>query len=191
MAAGLTALAVGIDRAPLPVLLAAGLLAGLAQPMFSGGWTAQLSRLVGPERFARASALDSATYDVGGIAGPALAGAALFIDPRAPLVVCVAMMLARCRSWPARTSAGIAGGLVPRCGPTLAAGVRAVVGRPALRRITLLSTLQHAGMAGRTIAAPLIAIRLTGGPALAGGLLSVSAVSSLASSLLLTRRACR
>jgi len=188
MATGLAVLAVGIDRAPLPVLLAAGLLAGLAQPMFSGGWTAQLGRLVGPDRFARASALDSATYDVGGIAGPALAGAALFIDPRAPLVVCVVLMLA---AVPILAGADVRPG-PPATGTPLradiTAGVRAVLGRPALRRVTLLSTLQHAGMAGRTIAAPLLAIRLTGGPAFAGILLSISAVASLASSIALTRR---
>jgi MFS family permease len=187
MAAGLCTLALGIGRLPLLVLIPAGLAGGLAQPMFSGGWTALLARLVPAGEFARASAMDAATYDVGGIAGPALAAASLTIDPRAPLLCCVLLIVA---AFPV-----LLGFTVPPAAPRdtsfradIAGGVRAVVRRPALRRITALSTMQHAGIAGRTIAAPLIAERLTGGPALAGVLLSVSAAASLAGSLLLTRR---
>jgi len=187
MAAGLGTLALGIDRLPLIVLIAAGLAGGLAQPMFSGGWTALLTRLVPYGEFPRASAMDAATYDIGGIAGPALAAASLTIDPRAPLLCCVLLIVA---AFPV-----LLGFRVPPAAPRessfradLAGGLRTVLHRPALRRITVLSTLQHGGIAGRTIAAPLIAERLTGGPGLAGVLLSVSAAASLAGSLLLTRR---
>jgi hypothetical protein len=187
MAAGLATLAFGIDRLPLPVLIAAGLAGGLAQPMFSGGWTALLARIAPAGEFARASAMDAATYDIGGIAGPALAAAALTIEPRAPLLCCVLLLVA---AFPV-----LLGFPVPPAAPRdtsfradIAAGLHTVARRPALRRLTLLSTLQHAGIAGRTIAAPLIAERLTGGPALAGVFLSVSAAASLAGSLLLTRR---
>jgi hypothetical protein len=187
MAAGLATLALGIGHLPLFVLIAAGLAGGLAQPMFSGGWTALLARLVPTGGFARASAMDAATYDIGGIAGPALAAAALTLDPRAPLLCCVALILA---AFPV-----LLGFAVPPAAPRdtsfradITGGLQAVARRPALRRITVLSTMQHAGIAGRTIAAPLIAERLTGGPALAGVLLSVSAAASLAGSLLLTRR---
>lgn len=187
MAAGLAALALGIDRLPLLVLVAAGLAGGLAQPMFSGGWTALLTRLVPAGEFPRASAMDAVTYDVGGIAGPALAAASLAIGPRAPLLCCVVLVAA---AFPV-----LLGFPVPPAAPRdssfradLAGGLRLLAHRPTLRRITVLSTLQHGGIAGRTIAAPLIAERLTGGPGLAGVLLSVSAAASLAGSMLLTRR---
>jgi hypothetical protein len=187
MAGGLAVLAAGIDHLSLAVLLAAGLSAGIAQPMFSGGWTGQLTRIVGTAEFTRAAALDAATYDVGGIAGPALAAAALAIGPRAPIVACVGMLLAAA---PVLCAMQVWAGGTDR--PTLrqevAAGARTLLRRPALRRMTLLSTLQHGGMAGRTIAAPLLARHLTGGVALAGVLLSVSAAASLVSSIVLTRR---
>ncbi len=187
MTGALAVLAASVDGAPLVVPVVAGLVAGVAQPMFSGGWTAQLARLVGTAEFTKAAAIDAVTYDVGGIAGPALAAAFLAVGPRAPVAVCAVMLLAAAPFLCVmRIVPG--GGGHGRLREEIAAGVATVVRRPALRRVTLLSTLQHAGMAGRTIAAPLLATRLTGGVALAGVLLSVSAAASLLSSLTLTRR---
>ncbi|HVX46687.1 MAG TPA: MFS transporter [Mycobacteriales bacterium] len=184
--AGLAALAVGLGRFPLIALLAIGVLAGVAQPLFSGGWTAVLGAIVPAERIHRAYAIDAVTYDLGGILGPALAAAAVGVGDRAPLLTMAALALLALPAvattrWP-RT---------PRAGGDfrgeVRAGLRSLARIPALRSVTILSTLQYAGMAARTVTVPALAHQLTGSTAFAGVLFAVSAAASLTGSALLTR----
>src|SRR3954454_1631350 len=66
--------ALGGMLAGAPVVLCAGL-AGFTQPLVTGGFSSMVPALVPPERMPRAGALDSMTYNVVNVAGPALAGA--------------------------------------------------------------------------------------------------------------------
>ncbi|MGW1202266.1 MFS transporter [Streptomyces cyaneofuscatus] len=73
-AAGLAVILGGLGRVPFAVTLLVAVAAGLLGPALSGGWTAQLPRVVPGERLPRANALDAMTFGVAGLAGPALAG---------------------------------------------------------------------------------------------------------------------
>ncbi|MER5961408.1 MFS transporter [Streptomyces sp. NPDC002057] len=73
-AAGLGSILVGIDRFPFAVTILIAFLAGLLGPALSGGWSAQLPRVVPDDRLSRANALDAMTFSAASLAGPALAG---------------------------------------------------------------------------------------------------------------------
>ncbi|QKW05583.1 MFS transporter [Streptomyces sp. NA04227] len=65
-----------LGRVPLPWCALIAVTAGLLGPALSGGWTAQLPRLVPPDTLARATAGDAMTFNLAALAGPALAGCA-------------------------------------------------------------------------------------------------------------------
>ncbi|WP_368857845.1 MFS transporter, partial [Streptomyces venezuelae] len=73
-AAGLATVLVGLGDWPFPVTVLVAVAAGLLGPALSGGWTAQLPRVVGRARLPRANALDAMTFSAASLAGPALAG---------------------------------------------------------------------------------------------------------------------
>jgi predicted MFS family arabinose efflux permease len=85
--AGVDALA---GRAPGWVLAACGLCAGLTAPVLTGGFSALVPLVVPAGALARANALDSASYNVGGLAGPALVAAIASTAGPAPALACVA-----------------------------------------------------------------------------------------------------
>ncbi|MEV0826157.1 MFS transporter [Nonomuraea rubra] len=61
-------------QVPGAVLVGVAVVTGLLGPALTGGWTAQLPLVAGPRRLGRATAFDSMSYNVAGLAGPALAG---------------------------------------------------------------------------------------------------------------------
>lgn len=186
-AAGLAAVALLLDRVPLVpvVVLALGL--GLLGPALSGGWTAQLPRLLPLSRMSGANAWDAMTFSTASLVGPALAGAvAITAGATAAVVASVALLaLAVPAAWtlPARPS-------LPEPAPVLgelAAGAQAVLGNRALLRATLVSTVSIAGTGMLVVSAPLLGESLLGGPERGAMLLSVMAVAALSANLLLAR----
>ncbi|MGI5131809.1 MFS transporter [Pseudonocardia sp. CA-107938] len=75
LAGALTVAAVGTGALPLAAVAGALLLAGCSGPLLTGGLTSRLGEIVPPDRLPRAFGVDSATYGVAGLAGPALAAA--------------------------------------------------------------------------------------------------------------------
>ncbi|WP_220447235.1 MFS transporter, partial [Nonomuraea deserti] len=73
-AAGLLLVLSGLGRLPEAALIGVAVATGLLGPALAGGWTAQLPLVTGPERLGRATALDAMTYNVAGLAGPAVVG---------------------------------------------------------------------------------------------------------------------
>ena len=104
---GLAAILAGLGRVPQPLVLLAAVATGLLGPALSGGWTAQLPRVAPPDTLPRANALDTMTYGVAGLTGPALAGttAQLFGAPTGVVVSMVLIGLALPVAWglPGRT----------------------------------------------------------------------------------------
>src|SRR3984885_5947346 len=72
LAAALAGGAVLAGHAPGAVLIMLGLLAGLTAPVLTGGFSSLVPLLVPPGGLRRANALDAASYNVAGLAGPAL-----------------------------------------------------------------------------------------------------------------------
>ncbi|WP_225077598.1 MULTISPECIES: MFS transporter [unclassified Streptomyces] len=73
-ATGLGLILVGLDRLPFAATVLIAVVTGLLGPALSGGWTAQLPRVVPGDRLPRANALDAMTFSAASLAGPALAG---------------------------------------------------------------------------------------------------------------------
>src|SRR5690242_17380050 len=74
-ALGITAVQAVLGRLPAPAALLVALAAGLFSPAVTGGWTAQLPRVVTGRELDRGSGLDALTYTAASLAGPALAAA--------------------------------------------------------------------------------------------------------------------
>ncbi|MEV6489749.1 MFS transporter, partial [Actinoplanes sp. NPDC051633] len=80
--------AVTLGHVPFWLSVLVVLLGGSCGPALTGGLSSQLSRLTAPGSRARAFGVDSLTYNIAGIAGPALAGVvAGFAGPVAACLV--------------------------------------------------------------------------------------------------------
>ncbi len=76
LAGALAVAAIGVGRWPLAVAVGVLLLAGCGGPLLTGGLSSRLGEIVPPGRLPRAYGVDAATYNVAGLAGPAVAAAA-------------------------------------------------------------------------------------------------------------------
>ncbi|MGI3204688.1 MFS transporter [Streptomyces sp. GLT-R25] len=103
---GLVLILLSLGRLPLQLTVLIAVFTGLLGPALSGGWTAQLPRVVPRERMPRANALDAMTFSLASLVGPALAGV-----PRASP-----------RSTGRRGGVGGADRLCPACGVDAADG---------------------------------------------------------------------
>jgi MFS family permease len=192
------ALAFGVDSWPLGVLMLIAGVAGLFHPMLTGAWSAQLRRVVPDVAPARAYAVDTATYNLGDILGPAIVGIAYVYDAQTPgaaslEVVAVMYLLAAIVlplvPLPARTD----GGSTEET-PPLRHAVRELTvfwHSVSLRRSTIISTLAFVGIAGLVIGAPLMGEDLAGDAGIGALLLAVAAAGALLGSIVFARRPAR
>ncbi|WP_030555299.1 MFS transporter, partial [Streptomyces exfoliatus] len=189
-AAGLGAIVLGLDRLPFAVTLLIAVVTGLSGPALSGGWSARLTDVARGDRLPRANALDTMTFGVAGLAGPALAGTVAEVLGAPAAVVVSAMLIASALpfAWllPARPA------LARRARTTsvisdLAAGMRFIAGRPALARATVASVVSCVAQGMLTVCLPVLGVRVLGGAGLGAVLLSCAAVSALVATAVLAR----
>lgn len=189
-AAGLTVVLVTLGRLPIGVTVLFAMATGLLGPALTGGWTAQLPRVVRGDRLPGANALDAMTFGVASLAGPALAGgAAQALGASTAVVVAAALVAAAvpaawrlpARSGPARRArpGAVAG--------ALAAGFRVIVGRPRLARATLTSVVSCSAQGMLAACVPLLGARVLGAPGLGAMLFSCAAASALVANAVLAR----
>ncbi|MEW2144372.1 MFS transporter [Micromonospora vinacea] len=159
-------------------------IAGCCGPAVTGGLTSQLAALAGPGREARAFALDSLSYNVAGMVGPATVGlVAASASPSTPTLALAvagglgALGVASLRL-PASAAAGEQTGAVD-----LFQGARAIMRNPALRTITLATSVGQLGLGGLAVVATTLAAAAHQ-PGRAGLLLSVTAGGAFVGSLL-------
>lgn len=91
---GLVAILLSLGRLPFELTVLIAVFTGLLGPALSGGWTAQLPRVVPRERLPRANALDAMTFSLASLAGPALAGALAHLLRAPAAVVASAALIA-------------------------------------------------------------------------------------------------
>ncbi len=91
---GLVAILLSLGRLPFELTVLIAVFTGLLGPALSGGWTAQLPRVVPRERLPRANALDAMTFSLASLAGPALAGALAHLLGAPAAVVASAALIA-------------------------------------------------------------------------------------------------
>lgn len=187
-AVGLGMILGGLDRWPFAVTILIAVVTGLLGPALSGGWTAQLPRVVEGDHLPRANALDAMTFNMASLAGPALAGgvAEALAAPTAVVVSAVLIALALPAAWmlPARPGRVLA---VQATSLTrdLVAGVRAILGRPYLARVTLTSTVSCIAQGMLMACIPLLGERVLGGASRGAMLLSCVAIAALVANAVL------
>jgi hypothetical protein len=186
-AAALTGLAVGSGRLPFWTLAGIAAIAGLGQPAPTSGWTAQLPRVVSGNALSGAYGIDAATYSVGMIAGPGLAGIAFVLGKREPLLVPVALLCAAIVVLAFVQIAAVDAATLP-AKANLRRGFTVVLRRPRLLRASVVSTIGFAGQASLIVVAPDISRQLTGGLSAVGPIFVAFAVGGLVSSLYLAHR---
>ena len=198
----------------IPALAAIALLAGLFNPAVTGGWTAQLPRVVTEHKLDRGSALDALTFSAASLAGPALAaGIAAGIGARAAVLTAVALValavpaacsLSRYRQaavagedrrpvtpGPDNTGPVTPGLMTPglmTLGGQIAAGFAVIVARRPLRRATVTSVVSYAGIGVLLVCCPVLGAERLGNPARGALLISAMAVASLTANAILARR---
>ena len=195
-----------------PAILCAGV-AGLLQPLVTGGFSSMVPALApGP----RSAALDSMTYNVASVAGPAVVGVTAAVSGpeaavalQATVALCgVPLVLALpdvegaapppvraarslAASSPVRATRPLAASSPVRAarpfGGTLRAGLALLVRHPQLRAVTLVSSLSQVGWGLINVVAPALAVALGARSADGGLLLAAIAVGALVGAALLPR----
>ncbi|MFJ9949796.1 MFS transporter [Kitasatospora sp. NPDC091207] len=190
-ALAIAALAAGIGRAPLPLVLTVAAAGGCCGPIVSGGLSGLITRLVpaGPGRD-RAYAWDAVLYNAAAVAGPGTTGlVASALSPAAALLVLSTAAACACALTPLLPlRAGAEGPPVAttRLRRDLADGMSTVWRERELRAITAATCLAFTGIGALTTTGVLLATGL--GSAGGGGVLMTAfAVGALAGTLGTTR----
>lgn len=178
-------------RAPDGVLVGLGFLAGLPSPVRTGGFSGLIPTVVPEPVLPRAYGYEAVSYNVAGIAGPALAGAIAgaagsrwAIVATAAVSLVSVVVIAQVPIEPVVEA--------PRAFlPALRAGLALLWRVRALRAVTVATTVGQLWFGLLVVAFPLLAHRLHH-PRAAGGLLfSVFAVGALVGSVVYARVAAR
>ncbi|MGW2031172.1 MFS transporter [Streptomyces sp. NPDC001811] len=180
---GLAAVALLVGRACAPLVLVVAAAAGCCTPLLTGGLTSLLGDLLPPAALSRAFSLDAVSYNLAGIAGPAVASA-------------LAAATGPARALAALGAGAAAGGalvfalpLEPRASGTpvprpadLGAAAVLLVRNPPLRSLTWASAVGQLGIGALPVACVMLAAHYRT-PWAAGGLMTAMALGSLAGSL--------
>ncbi|MGW2290309.1 MFS transporter [Streptomyces phaeochromogenes] len=204
---GLVLILLSLGRLPLELTVLIAVFTGLLGPALSGGWTAQLPRVVPRERMPRANALDAMTFSLASLVGPALAGALAHLLGAPAAVVASATLIAFAlpAAWTlpmgrdqdrdrgqdgGRDQDRGRGKSPPAASLTadLAAGIRAITRTRPLARATLTSVVSCTGLGMLVTCTPLLGERAFGSAAEGTLLLTCTAVSALAANAVLARR---
>ncbi|MCW2498889.1 MAG: hypothetical protein JWN87_565, partial [Frankiales bacterium] len=176
-------------EAPSWVVVALGALAGLTLPVLTGGFTGLLAPLVPAALLRRAYGAESTSYNVAGVAGPALAGVlAAAVSPAAAVVgsavLSVVALVAVLRvPMPAPSGTATTGLLRSVWG-----GLRHLATTPALRSVTVASTLSFMGLGAFPVVFPALAREVGAQEAASGALFSGFAIGALVGSLVMAAR---
>jgi MFS family permease len=197
LAAALAAVALLAGHVSGWVLAACGLCAGLTAPVLTGGYSSIVPLVVPPTALARANAVDSASYNVAGLAGPALVAVLASVVGPGPALASVAaiaaagLVLVLAAPVPPAPGGGDHGPLWA----ALADGVRVLGESSKIRSVSISTALGMFFQGLLPVTCPLLA--LAAGRAASGGGWLLTALSagglagSLASERLLTRRSPR
>src|SRR3954454_22018717 len=188
----MVALLVVAHRAPGWVLIVLAFVAGLPSPIRTGGFSGLIPTVVPEPVLPRAYGMEAASYNIAGIAGPALAGtiagvasAGLAIGATAVTALLATIVIARVPIEPGRPVEGRPLRALLREGTSLLWRVQE------LRSITVATTLSMGFFGLVVLGFPLFAHELGHRRATGGLLVSVLAIGALAGSVLWTKVAAR
>ncbi|HSW91997.1 MAG TPA: MFS transporter [Candidatus Saccharimonadales bacterium] len=185
-AVGISCIALSLGHMPVWVSIAIALAAGFLMPAISGGWSSRLKSFIADEQMTRASAIDATTFNIAGLAGPAIAGliAAIFGAHWAVVGLVVLLVAALPMAWSlprktiqkshAQTSTFI---------QDVMAGFKIIVQNKKLFRITLVSVISYMGIGMLWVIYPLVGQELFGNAGYGGILASVVSVGALVATI--------
>lgn len=180
-AVGISLIAWSLGHVPVWLSIVLALTAGFLMPSISGGWSSRLKSFVADEQITRASAIDATTFNIAGLAGPALAGLiAGWLGAHWAVAVLVGLLVAALpMAW-----------ALPKRGQEgkkhdtsflhdVSVGLKIIVTNKPLFRITLLSVISYMGIGMLWVIYPLLGQNLLGNPGFGGVLASVVSVGAL------------
>ena len=181
-AAGIAGISLLIGHAPLGISLVVALAAGFLMPSISGGWSSRLKSFTPNEYMTRASAIDATTFNIAGLAGPALAGLiAGWLGAGWAVGLLVFLLLAALpMAWGLPKHAGAAEAKKVKLVHDIVAGFRIIVAKRALLRITILSVISYLGIGMLWVVCPLVGLKQFGNAGFGGVMMSVTSVGALA-----------
>ena len=174
----LVGLLVVTGRAPAHVVVGLALVAGIATPVLTGGFTGLIAPLVPQPFLRRAYGAEATSYNLAGVVGPAAAGA---LAAAASLCALLAVLRVPMPAPPVDPDR-------PSLGRSVLTGLGLLLKVRQLRSVTVATTVSFTGMGALPVVFPLLAAEL-GQPAAAGGaLFSAFALGALAGSSVLAAR---
>jgi MFS family permease len=185
----LVALLAVTGTAPSYVVVLLGLLAGLSAPVLTGGFTGLIPPLVPEPHLRRAYGAEATSYNLAGVVGPALAGTLAAVTSASVAVAASAALSALALAAVLRVPMP-----PPAAGPTLglitsvASGLHLLVTVPALRSVTVATTVSFTALGGLPVVFPLLAVELGRSAAAGGALFSAFALGALGGSLAVASR---
>jgi predicted MFS family arabinose efflux permease len=191
LAAALAGVLAVAGHGPGWLLAVFGLCAGLTAPVLTGGFSSLVPLVVPAGALGKANALDSASYDVAGLAGPGLvaaiagvfgAGAAL---GSVAAVAAAGLLLVLVAPMPAAVAAGTGGG--ESLAAAVADGLRLLRDSRPLRAVTVAGAASQFFQGPLPVVLPLLAVALGRATSGGGWLLTAISAGGLIGSLLSDR----
>lgn len=186
---GLSMIAISLGHMPTWVLVSMALLTGLLMPSISGGWSSRLKSFIATENMKRASAIDATTFNIAGLAGPALAGLiAVWVGAQWSIVVLVGLLISALpMAWslPEHHSRQQTHNTSLIQGAITGFGI--IITNRLLLRITLTSAISYVGIGMLWVVYPVIGKELMGRAGYGGVMASVLSGAALLATLAYTR----
>ena len=179
------------DRLPAGVLVLMGFIAGLPSPVRTGGFSGLIPTVVPEPILPRAYGFEAVSYNVAGIAGPALAGAVAGALGASWAIVATAVVALVAVVVVAQVPIVPATGQQRQFLPALRAGLALLWRVRPLRSVTVATTVSQLSFGLIVVAFPLLAHDLGHARAAGGLLFSVFAVGALVGSVSYARVAAR
>jgi MFS family permease len=185
LAGALAAVDLLAGHGPGWVLALCGLAAGLTAPVLTGGYSSIVPLVVPPSALARANALDSASYNVAGLAGPALVAVIASLAGPGPALASVASLaaagLALLLAAPVPPAPG--GGEPVALRTALRDGIRVLGESAAIRSVSISTAIAMFFQGLLPVTCPLLALAAGRAAASGGWLLTALSAGGLAGSL--------
>lgn len=181
-ATGIACISLLIGHAPFWLALATALGAGFLMPAISGGWSSRLKSFIADEHMTRASAIDATTFNIAGLAGPAVAGLiAGWLGAHWAVALLVFLLLSALpTAWSLPKHAGHLEARSTKLMQDVAAGFKVILAKKALLRVTLLSVISYLGIGMLWVVCPLVGLELFDNAGFGGAMMSILSASALA-----------
>ena len=188
-ATGIAMIGLMLGHVPFGLIMGIALASGLFMPSISGGWSSRLKSFIADDHLARASAIDATSFNIAGLAGPAVAGLiAAWVGAGWAIAAVVCLMLAALpMAWALPAPPARSGKHNTSLLQDVVTGFRIIVEQPALLRVTLVSVISCIGVGALWVISPLIGDIEFGNAGYGGLLLSALAIGALLATTLYGR----